>query len=124
MEAGISRTAGPWSLSAAAEIHTGWPKTELTAEYVTNADGTRSLQVMSTPRNSDRFATFASIDLRVSRNFDVGRGDLTAFLTVTNVLNRKNACCAEYSLDAEGALQAQTAHWLPLVPSLGVIWEF
>lgn len=124
VDAGISWTAGSWSFSATGEVHTGWPTTGLIAEYANNPDGSRSLQVTPTPRNSDRFATFSSIDAKVSREFDVGRGNLTAFLSVTNMLNRRNACCTEYSIDAEGALRSRTAHWLPIVPSLGVIWTF
>ena len=124
LEAGVSRKAGPWGLSATAEVHTGWPKTELIPEYTTNPDGSVSLSVSSTPRNSDRHTTFTSVDLHVSRDFDVSRGELMVFLNVSNVLNRQNPCCTEYSLDAQGVLQSRTEHWLPLVPSLGVIWKF
>lgn len=97
---------------------------ELVAEYTNNPDASRSLQVTATPRNDDRYAVFASVDALISREFEVGRGNLTAFLSVTNALDRNNPCCIEYSLDAQGTLQARTAHWLPLVPSLGVIWKF
>ena len=124
VEAGISRKAGPWSLSATAEVHTGWPKTELIAEYKSNPDGSLSLSVTPTARNEDRHSLFASVDLYVGREFDVSRGDLSVFLSVSNVLNRGNPCCTEYSLDENGALQSRTAHWLPLVPSLGLIWQF
>jgi outer membrane receptor protein involved in Fe transport len=124
VEAGISRKAGPWSLSATAEVHTGWPKTELTAEYTSNPDGSLSLSVMATARNDDRHLLFASVDLYVGREFDVSRGDLSVFLSVSNVLNRGNPCCTEYSLDENSVLQSRTAHWLPLVPSLGLIWQF
>ena len=124
VEAGISADRGPWNLSATAEIHTGWPKTELVAEYATNPDGSLSLSVTPTPRNSDRHAIFGSLNLHVSRELDVRRGDLRVFLDVSNALDRQNPCCTEYSLDAEGALRSRTAHWLPLVPSLGVTWKF
>jgi outer membrane receptor protein involved in Fe transport len=124
VEAGISADTGPWSLSATAEIHTGWPKTELVAAYTSNPDGSLSLSVTPTPRNSDRYAIFGSLNLHVSRKIDVSRGDLRVFLDVSNALDRRNPCCTEYSLDSQGTLQSRTANWLRLVPSLGVIWKF
>jgi hypothetical protein len=64
----------------------------------------------------------------VSRDFDVKRGDLTLFLEVTNLYDRQNPCCVEYSLDpsspAADSLRSREAHWLPIVPSLGVVWRF
>ena len=124
VDAGISRTAGPWSMSATAGIHTGWPTTEIIADYTNNPDGSTALQITTTPRNSARYKTFAAVDARVSREFDVGRGELTAFLSVSNATNRNNPCCSEYSLDTEGTLKTRTTSWLPLVPSIGVIWSF
>ncbi|MEJ2257774.1 MAG: hypothetical protein P8X98_12375, partial [Woeseiaceae bacterium] len=72
---------------------------------------------LSGPAGADRLK-FQDVD------FEVRRGDLTAYLDITNVLNRANPCCTEYSLDEDGQLAVRTAHWLPLVPSLGIVWTF
>ena len=116
VKAGLVLTRGAWDLGAAAEIHTGWPATFLRGSLGTG------LEV--TARNELRHATFATLDLRVSRAFPVQRGELRAFLEVTNSLNRSNPCCTEYSVGAQGELRARTADWLPLVPSLGFVWRF
>lgn len=111
VKAGMSWRWGPWDISAAGEAHTGWPKTLLTSE-----------------RNSLRYSVFHTVDARVSRDFKLRRSELTAFLEVTNLYNRNNPCCTEYSMQAQpgGAtsLVAREARWLPIVPSLGVIWRF
>jgi hypothetical protein len=60
----------------------------------------------------------------VSRRFDLPRGDLTAFLEITNLYDRANPCCTEYSLLPDGSLNSRQSNWLPLVPSLGVVWRF
>jgi outer membrane receptor protein involved in Fe transport len=125
--AGLSRDWNKWSFSAAAVLHTGWPKTELVIEEVTNPDGSTSLVATTGPRNSRRHAVFQSLDARVSRRFDLPKGDLTAFLEVTNLNNRENSCCTEYSVQRAGAdeiIQAKGGAWLPIVPSLGVVWRF
>jgi outer membrane receptor protein involved in Fe transport len=126
--AGFSRDWRKWSFSAAGTAHTGWPKTPLVAESVLNPDGSTRLVATVGPRNSERHAPFQSFDVRISRRFAVPKGELTAFLEVTNLYNRENPCCIEYSVqaDADGNefLQANEGTWLPLVPSLGVVWRF
>jgi outer membrane receptor protein involved in Fe transport len=126
--AGLSRDWRKWSFSVAAVLHTGWPKTLLVTESIPDPDGSTSLVAAVEPRNSRRHAVFQSLDARVSRRFDVSKGELTAFLEVTNLYNRENPCCTEYStgLDSDGNafVQAKEGIWLPVVPSLGIIWRF
>ena len=108
---GVSWRWGAWNFSAAGEVHTGWPKTLITTEI-----------------NSSRYSVFHTLDARVSRDFDLRRGSLTAFLEVTNLYNRQNPCCTEYSIQPGPAganeLVAREKSWLPIVPSLGVVWRF
>jgi outer membrane receptor protein involved in Fe transport len=127
VKAGVSWRWGSWDLSAAGEVHTGWPKTELIAQEVPNPDGTHSLVLTATPANSRRYSAFHTLDMRVSRDFALRRGELTAFLEVSNLYDRDNPCCTEYSIgtsDTGPVLIAREARWLPLIPSLGVVWRF
>jgi outer membrane receptor protein involved in Fe transport len=127
-KAGLSWRWKSWDFSAAAEVHTGWPKTELMADTISRPDGSNQLVVSATESNSSRYLVFNTLDARVSRTFDVKRGDLTVFLEVTNIYNRANPCCTEYSLQAENSgattLLAKEDHWLRFLPSLGVDWRF
>ena len=53
--------------------------------------------------------------------------ELTAHVEVTNALNRENPCCVDYSVvqrDSVYVLERDTEHWLPLIPSIGVLWTF
>ena len=108
-------------------IHSGWPKTVLLADTVPQ-DGTTELSLYVEPRNSRRHEAFQSLDVRVSRRFDLPRGELSAFLEVTNLLNHENPCCTEYGieLDENGnqLLVSDEGAWLPIIPSLGVLWSF
>ena len=121
---GVSWHWGRWDLSLAGEVHTGWPKNELTGEIVTAPDGSTSLVLSTSPRNALAYSTFHTLDFRVSREYALSRGSLTVFLDVTNAYDRSNACCIEYSLAADGSLASRETHWLPLLPSLGVVWRF
>ncbi len=126
--AGLSRDWNRWSASAAAVVRSGWPTTALLAQTV-QGEGTSTTLALSTERrNGRRHASFESLDVRVSRRFDLPRGELTAFLEVTNLLNHENPCCTEYSIARDGngvpALVSDEGNWLPIVPSLGVLWRF
>ena len=124
IKAGLSWNRGRWDLSWAFDAHTGWPTTKIFPVYQSNPDGTTSLHVSTTPRNKLRYSTFSSLDFRASRSVAVRRGELTTFIEITNALNRANACCTEYSISNDGELKARIRHWLPLVPSLGLVWRF
>lgn len=126
--AGISRDWSHWSFSAAGVARSGWPKTLLVMETAQNPDGSTALVAVIEPRNSRRHDAFRSLDVRLSRRFNVPRGELTAFLEVTNLSNRENPCCTEYSIvvdeDGNRSVVANDGTWLPIVPSLGVVWRF
>jgi hypothetical protein len=110
-KAGLSWRWGHWNLSVAGEVHTGWPKTVMPAVEL----------------NSTRYTVFHTLDARVSREFAVRRGDLTVILEVSNLYDHENACCTEHStVTTPGGtvLVEDEANWLPLVPSLGVVWRF
>jgi len=111
VKAGLSWRWEAWDFSAAGEVHTGWPKSVLPAQEL----------------NTSQYSVFQSLDVRVSREFDVRRGDLTVFLEVSNLYDRVNTCCTEYSMTTgpDGPLLVEEeTRWLPLLPSLGIVWRF
>ncbi len=120
---GLDWSFGPWDLSLAANLHTGWPKTRLVL-----AAGSDGPEVVAEPRNRQRYEDFHRLDMRLARQFELSRGDLEAYLEVTNLYNGRNPCCLEYSQevapDGTVLLVEETKYWLPLVPSLGIVWRF
>jgi len=120
---GVTWSSSPWQATVAAAYHTGWPTTPIS---VVNADAPDASLALGA-RNSLRYDDYASLDVRVSRDFQLSRGELTVFAEVTNALNRRNPCCTDYSYDVvDGRLELERdyRHWLPLVPSLGVLWKY
>ncbi len=118
-----------WDVSLAASVHSGWPATDLALiENGVDANGDPILVVVPGPRNTLRHATFASVDLRVSRRFKVGRGTLTAFVEISNAINRRNECCDDWDLEDNAAgneiLEISKDYWLPRLPAFGLLWEF
>ena len=118
--AGVSRDTPRWNVALAAAYRTGWPTTPVT--FV--APGEPPI-VVAGPRNSTRVGAYRTVDFRVTRKFSLRGGTLAAFVEVSNALDQRNWCCAEYEVEIGDAgvpvLDTSQLHYLPLVPSLGVV---
>ncbi len=116
---GVLWSSGPWQATLAAQYHTGWPVTPIGLDAQGN--------VVLGERNAARYANYGSLDARVSYEWTLPRGTLTLHGELTNALDRRNPCCTdiEYELDdGTPTLERELRHWLPLVPSVGVLWKY
>jgi hypothetical protein len=79
-------------------------------------------------RNGARFRPRAAIDLRAEYRKPLVVGSLAVIFELTNAINIGNTCCAELraNSDEDGNVTFATRNsdWLPVVPSVGVLWEF
>lgn len=120
---GVVWSQGPWTAAVANSYHTGWPTTALALDPASPTP-----QVSSAARNRNRFAAFNSLDLRVTRVFALSHGALDVFVEVTNATQRENPCCIQYQprAGANGTTvyTRDLDSWLPLVPSVGVLWRY
>jgi len=128
-QGGFSWRDEKWNFSAAASVHSGWPTTDLTlAENGADDDGEPLYVAIPGPRNAEDLSLFASLDFRVSRSFDVRRGKLLAFIEVSNALNRDNVCCIDWDVEEDADdnpfLEHSDDYWMPLLPAIGILWEF
>ena len=116
---GVLWSSGPWQATLAFQYHTGWPVTDIALDAQGN--------VVQGARNGTRYSDFASVDARVSHEWTWPRGTLTLHAEVTNMLDRRNPCCTDITYETDGVtptLETERRHWLPLVPSVGVLWKF
>lgn len=129
-QAGISWSGDKWDVAFAASVHTGWPATLLSlVEDGVDEDGEAVFVAVPGVRNDVRLETFASLDFRVSRRWQLDRSTLMAFFEVSNVANRNNECCYDYDFEededtGEEFLERSMDYWLPLMPAVGILWEF
>ncbi len=134
LQAGLAWERGPWEVGVAVSVHSGWPTTAMGYEIVPGEpedDEEESEDIalpIPGPRNADQLGTYAQVDFRVSREFEVKHGRLSAFFEVTNLTNRDNPCCVDYDVeeDEDGKLEFDRSeeYWLPIVPAIGLFWEF
>jgi outer membrane cobalamin receptor len=115
VSAGFDWTRGNWRFGVAAGAHEGWPTT-------------RVVETQLGERNAARFKPRGTVDLRAEYRKPLALGSLAVTFEVTNAINIGNACCAELraNTDDEGDVTFTTrrSDWLPIVPSIGVLWEF
>ena len=78
--------------------------------------------------NQLRLPAYHRLDVRVSKDFDVGRGVLQAYLDVFNVYNRRNLRSYGFWPRVDNG-QVRTVRedgeeLLPILPTIGFRWEF
>lgn len=122
---GVNWETQKWNLSAGITYRTGWPTTDLSA--VADQE-TGDVLVDLGPRNGARLGDFFTVDFRASRSVPLAVGELSFFVEVSNLFNRDNPCCIDQDLEQgpDGLLFLDRAeeYWLPLLPAVGVLWEF
>lgn len=135
------RLGEQWNLNLAWRYHTGWPITEVTGVLPEADDGEEpgemdaddELDVLPVfgPLNGGRLPSYHRLDLRLSRAWELRRGDLEFFLEVQNVYDRGNLAGfdpgdSDLIVTPEGAVQLRPEEevWGGILPSFGVTWEF
>ncbi len=113
--AGVDWIRGNWRFGAVAGSHRGWPTTRVSDDALT-------------PRNSDRFPIRATLDLRAEYRKPLSLGSLAVTFELTNAINVGNTCCQRLIAEDDGTggtnFTTKESDWLPIVPSVGVLWEF
>jgi len=110
-------------ITLAASWHSGGPTTALELQALDPVP-----LVHTGPRNAVRLGSYLRLDTHVARRFELStRQRLTVFFDVNNVSNRRNQCCVEYQIESDAPdpyLDVGPLDSLPIIPSLGVVWEF
>ena len=120
-----------WNFNLGGAYHSGWPTTAVSGEVVgwDEEEDEPEVELVFGPRNQERFPSYMRLDIRASKSWPTGRGDLRLIFEVINVTNRKNICCTEdFStvVHEDGSVEVipEQAYWIPLIPSIGLQWNF
>ena len=115
---GIAWTGARTSASALLAWHSGWPETPAT---VVPASGATPAYLLVGVRNSSRWQSYFSADLRLSTAVPLSFGELSFWLDGTNLTGRSNPCCLELNSMSTvgGAPAVENQVWLPRVVNVG-----
>ena len=97
----------------------GYPRTPVVDSYFDSRSAT--YQPVLGAKNSIRIPEFVELDVRLAKRFKFQSSALEIYLDVQNVSNRKNPEEIAYNADYT---QRRYIEGLPILPVLGVKWEF
>lgn len=116
-----------WQFSVAWQFHSGWPTTENVVTMTTfPGGGLGTLQTIGTPY-AVRLPAYHRLDLRATRYFQLRDSTLRVFVDVFNAYDRANAYRYDYSsqiVNGQVVVTRTEEKLFPLLPSLGVMWDF
>lgn len=108
-----------WDASTTVRLATNWPYEGWFEER-----GARGI-FLSAQRNALRLPDYARLDIRVRRRLALPHGRLLLFAEVINAANARNLRQVSASLDLRtGAVGRLSERQLPIIPALGVAYEF
>lgn len=118
---------GKWGYGAAFQYATGQAFTPAGARYVVRDPATGSTpredRLLPAPRNSGRLLPFNRIDVSVTRKGTLFKQPVEWFLQIFNLTNRQNEWFIQYNTE-DPDTEPEVTHQLPLIPTLGVNFEF
>jgi outer membrane receptor protein involved in Fe transport len=102
--------------------HSGWPRTPVT---FLPAIGASPAYLQVGTRNSSRWGSYFTADVRLAHTVPLRSGDLLLWADATNLTNRANQCCTAFGqTDQTGnLLMPSTTSWFPRFVNVGFEWR-
>jgi outer membrane receptor for ferrienterochelin and colicin len=124
-----------WTLNLSWQYYIGWPRTDYTYRYQTLENGDYHFYPVHGTFNNSIYPAYHRMDIRANRLFRLKNSELSAFVHVINLYNRKNLRkfdldtrndLEEFSIDQNGNYVPFEDHkyWFGLLPVVGVSWNF
>ena len=86
--------------------------------------GAREDYFLPTGRNTARLLPYHRVDLSVKQDFRLFGRDLQWYLQVFNAYNHRNEWFVQYDTEDDRITTAEVVKMLPIVPTLGLNYEF
>jgi len=118
------RLGAKWNLNLAWRYHTGRPTTAVSLEEVEVGEEDELLPVFGA-LNAERLPDYHRLDLRASRTWRTGSGQVSFFVDIQNVYDRENQAGFDIEIDEEQEVVLRIPEsWPGFLPSVGILWEF
>ncbi len=124
----LTRALGSsWTLTGAYTFHSGWPGTLESLVEATGESGDPTLVVRPQKIWGTRLPNYQRLDLRATKKWVTGRGDMKLFVELVNATNHGNVFGYDYFKNRDAAgnqfLQRDEETWFTILPSVGVSWS-
>ena len=113
-----------WNFNVATGWHSGWPRTNPMLGSVETPAGPQ-IGVVPGERNADNYDDYSRVDIRVSRDVQLKRGEFTYYFEAYNLFDTKNTCCVDdIDIVSGPVLRLDEEDWGGVLPSFGFTWTF
>ncbi|MBI3587010.1 MAG: TonB-dependent receptor [Ignavibacteriales bacterium] len=110
-----------WSLNMRIYYGSGYAFTPYTSRY--NSSAKRWEWILGS-KNSAYLPAYNRVDVRLSKEFEIGSLAVLAFLDVNNLFNAKNIQSYRYRFNNNGSPYVEEVALWPIVPTLGMTIKF
>jgi hypothetical protein len=114
--AGITWRHSRAAVSALVGWHSGWPRTPLS---LVGATTSQPAYLLVGERNSARWGSYFTSDLRLSTSLPLAWGDFSLWFDAANITNRHNECCVDLYAMLDNPAHSTTDLWAPRVVDVG-----
>jgi hypothetical protein len=116
---------GKWRFGANLVYATGQAFTPVSAQWVVRdaITGYTKPEVLAAERNSARLLPYHRLDVSATREFGLFGKPAEFFVQVFNLYSRRNDWFVQYDVE-ETTVEPQIVRQLPIIPSVGVNFEF
>ena len=118
---------GRWMFGGNFVFGTGQAYTPASARYAFRESaktGIRENYFLPAGRNTSRLLPYHRMDLSIRRAFRLFGMDMQGYLQVFNAYNRRNEWFVQYDTDDDGVTEADVVRMLPIVPTIGIDYDF
>lgn len=117
-----------WHFNVGWQYRSGWPYTPFEVDRIARDNGTFAYYHDYGLFNSLRYPPYHRLDIRINRQFFRKRGKTTVFLQIINAYNHKNINNYDFSILEQTAdsfrYEIDKETWFPILPLIGISWEF
>ncbi|MBT6907916.1 MAG: TonB-dependent receptor [Gemmatimonadetes bacterium] len=124
------RPSARWRFNMAWQYRSGWPYTDRTLRLGETAAGEFFFYDQVGEPNATRYPAFHRLDLRLNRAFKTSKGQVHAYLELTNLYNHGNVRTYEYNFECTNSTTPDCHYrkdpefWFKLLPSIGLNWNW
>lgn len=119
---GMSFHSGPWIFSSAMHWHSGWRTSAFDRDQVSTSDAPEVLL------NSEKLPSYFSLDLKAAYEIKKSDYSFNLFAQISNITNHQNIGSRPLTLtlqnDDSFVLQRGRRTLMPILPILGITWQF
>ena len=99
------------------------PRTEASLGSIDTPNGPIPVLIPG-ERNASNFDEYSRVDIRLTRDVALKRGEFKYYFEIYNIFESTNGCCVDDMYIDDNELVMEVEEWGGTLPSFGFVWTF